>query len=271
MIKKNFTNQELEKNFKDIWKDLIKDCREEEQPAAYVLGGLPGSGKSRLSKLIADKKFNGNVLIIDGDTFREAHPRFNELSENGTKDCSKETQQWAGAMVQRCIDETKKSRYNAIVEGTFRTITAPVKTLNEFKNEGYRLGVAVLLTDNQTAWKATIERYEKAVITGKPPRAVPQEHFNKVVGSIAENVETIAKIGIADDFIIYDRNSLKNGMPICDVVNDSPKNLKEFVQGKIDGVNEQVIKQNKFKTIHSKIKSEKIANQKNGVNHGQKL
>ncbi|MGY0398924.1 MAG: zeta toxin family protein [Ostreibacterium sp.] len=64
---------------------------------------MPGSGKSQLSKLIAHQKFDDNVLIIDGDTFREAHPRFNELSENGTKDCSQETQQWAGAMVQLFI------------------------------------------------------------------------------------------------------------------------------------------------------------------------
>ncbi|MGY0399823.1 MAG: zeta toxin family protein [Ostreibacterium sp.] len=262
MTEKNFTNNELEGKFKKIWKEVAESCKKIQKPTAYVLGGLPGSGKSRLSKLIAHQKFDDNVLIIDGDTFRETHPRFNELSENGTKDCSQETQQWAGAMVQLFIDETKKNRFNAIVEGTFRTATAPTKTLNEFKAEGYQLGVAVLLTDNQTAWNATIERYDEAVLEGKSPRAVPEDHFIKVVDSIAENVEAIADTRLADTFVIYDRNSLKNEMLICDVINDRPKDLKEFVQGKIDGIDNKVIKQYKFKELHNNLKMEKATNQK---------
>ncbi|MET2129420.1 zeta toxin family protein, partial [Enterococcus faecium] len=56
-----------------------------ESPTAFLLGGQPGSGKTSLRSAISEET-QGNVVIIDNDTFKQQHPNFDELVKLYEKD-----------------------------------------------------------------------------------------------------------------------------------------------------------------------------------------
>ena len=60
----------IEKNVERLTKNRLAV----ESPTAFLLGGQPGSGKTSLRSAISEET-QGNVVIIDNDTFKQQHPR----------------------------------------------------------------------------------------------------------------------------------------------------------------------------------------------------
>lgn len=72
-------------------KDLLADLVSQEKPLAFILGGQPASGKSKLAKEFIGKFSNDNILFVNGDIYREFLPNRRELINNPLS-YSKETQ-----------------------------------------------------------------------------------------------------------------------------------------------------------------------------------
>ena len=223
---KNYTDEELEKQFKKILYFYKSRYSPTENPKVFLLGGQPGAGKSGLENAI---NIENEYISISGDDYREYHPKFEELNIRYGKESSKYTQQWAGEITERLIKELGKEKYNLIIEGTLRTAELPLKEAYRFKKNGYEVELNIIVVKPEKSYLGTLLRYEQMITKGKTPRMTPKEHHDLVVSSIGDNLETIYNSKLFDDIKLFDRenNLLYSYKETPDV---SPKDIleKEF-------------------------------------------
>lgn len=55
------------------------------QPKAILLGGQSRTGKTTIHR-IKQREFQGNIIIIDGDSYRSQHPNYLALQKKYVKD-----------------------------------------------------------------------------------------------------------------------------------------------------------------------------------------
>ena len=201
---KNYTDEELEKQFKKILHFYKSRYSPTENPKVFLLGGQPGAGKSGLENAI---NIENEYISISGDDYREYHPKFEELNIRYGKESSKYTQQWAGEITERLIKELGKEKYNLIIEGTLRTAELPLKEAYRFKKNGYEVELNVVVVKPEKSYLGTLLRYEQMITKGKTPRMTPKEHHDLVVNSIGNNLEIIYNSKIFDNIKLFDREN----------------------------------------------------------------
>ena len=223
---KNYTDEELEKQFKKILHFYKSRYSPTENPKVFLLGGQPGAGKSGLENAI---NIENEYISISGDDYREYHPKFEELNIRYGKESSKYTQQWAGEITERLIKELGKEKYNLIIEGTLRTAELPLKEARAFKKAGYEVELNVVVVKPEKSRLGTLERYEAMLKQNKVPRMTPKEHHDLVVNNIGNNLEIIYNSKAFDNIKLFDRgnNLLYNYKENPDI---NPKDIlnKEF-------------------------------------------
>ena len=84
----DFTEKQFEDRLEKNVERLTKNRLAVESPTAFLLGGQPGSGKTSLRSAISEET-QGNVIVIDNDTFKQQHPNFDELVKLYEKDVVK--------------------------------------------------------------------------------------------------------------------------------------------------------------------------------------
>lgn len=201
---KNYTDEELEKQFKKILYFYKSRYSPTENPKVFLLGGQPGAGKSGLENAI---NIENEYISISGDDYREYHPKFEELNIRYGKETSKYTQQWAGEITERLIKELGKEKYNLIIEGTLRTSELPLKEAYRFKKNGYEVELNIIVVKPEKSYLGTLLRYEQMITKGKTPRMTPKEHHDLVVNSIGNNLEIIYNSKVFDNIKLFDREN----------------------------------------------------------------
>ncbi len=229
----SFTKTDFNIVFEKIWETDTEGLSYVDTPSVFVLGGLPGSGKSRLTQILSNNLFQGNVLIINGDEYREYHPNYSEIYVKHGKLSAKYSQPWVNLMVEKLILKSKKEKFNVIIEGTFRTSKIPITTLKDYKKCGFRTGVAIIVTHKDIAWKSTKERFKNSIIAGTIPRAVAKDDFDHIAKNISTNIETVYNLKIADKFYIFDRNGLILNLSIHNKINIP---IKKIIDKKIGNI-----------------------------------
>ncbi len=109
-----------------------------ENPKAYILGGVPGTGKSGLVKM-AKEELRGNAISIDIDELRDMHPRKAELYKEHGDDWAGKANDFADALAARVFESAVENKYNIIREGTLKSSAGALKQLNELKEKTIRL------------------------------------------------------------------------------------------------------------------------------------
>ena len=201
---KNYTDEELEKQFKKILYFYKSRYSPTENPKVFLLGGQPGAGKSGLENAI---NIENEYISISGDDYREYHLKFEELNIRYGKESSKYTQQWAGEITERLIKELGKEKYNLIIEGTLRTSELPLKEAYRFKKNGYEVELNIIVVKPEKSYLGTLLRYEQMITKGKTPRMTPKEHHDLVVNSIGNNLEIIYNSKVFDNIKLFDREN----------------------------------------------------------------
>ncbi|CJA54140.1 zeta toxin [Streptococcus pneumoniae] len=76
----DYTDSEFKHALARNLRSLTRGKKSSKQPIAILLGGQSGAGKTTIHR-IKQKEFQGNIVIIDGDSFRSQHPHYLELTE----------------------------------------------------------------------------------------------------------------------------------------------------------------------------------------------
>ena len=196
----------------EIYPRLTESKHTHKTPVGYVLGGQPGAGKSGLTNHLMSS-LNNDAIIINGDDYRRYHPEASALYQQYGADASRFTGEFASYITRKAIDRATAEGYNVIIEGTFRTAEAPINTLQGLKDRGYHTGVAIMTVPAEVSWQGVEERYQKQLVAGEEARHTPRSHHDLVVDKLAENANTVFRSGLADEFYVYNRESLMYSPP----------------------------------------------------------
>lgn len=197
----------------EAWKKEILKKNEfatcQQHPQGFVLGGQSGAGKSNLIQKVKEE-LKGNVIVINGDDYRKYHHDYATFQAQGAKDSAPKTQEFAGKMTEAILQQGIKEKYNIVIEGTFRIADTPIKTLKQFKENGYQTKIMIQTCEQALSWESCLERYNKMLETNpKEARYTPKEHHDLVCENLATNVEKVCQSSFADKVEIFKRDREK--------------------------------------------------------------
>lgn len=195
-------------------------------PKAVLLGGQSGAGKTTIHRIM-QRRFEGNIIIIDGDSYRTLHPNYDELLKRYGKNSVEYTQAFAGKMVEALVEELSKRHYNLLIEGTLRTVDVPKKTANLLSSRGYDLTLAVLAVKPELSFISTLIRYEEQYYKdSSTARFTPRSHHDGIVKSIVENLRVLENYRCFNSIEVYMRDercvypqSCNADLSVADVMN----------------------------------------------------
>ncbi len=232
-----YTREEFLEVKEEMLTRLTEFKEVEEIKKGYILGGQSGAGKTTLHRIFK-KELEDNCIIINGDEFRPYHPRYKELKEAYGEDAVTKLSKFSGQMVEELVDTLSEEGYNLIIEGTLRTAEVPLKTAKKLKEKGYDVDLGLMAVKPQISYLSTIDRYEKMLDKGVNTRITPKEHHDKIVDSLAENVDIIYNSKEFSNIRIYDREEnclynqketpIKNPADVMDDVLRGKYSEKEF-------------------------------------------
>ncbi len=208
------TNNIVQDRLVEVWNNEILQKNQvatsnQSQPQAFVLGGQPGAGKSSMTQDVR-KLLNKNVIVINGDDFRKYHPEYRKLQKEQGQDAPKYTAEFAGKMTEAILKKAIEEKYNIIVEGTFRTSETPIKTLRQFKENGYKTNVLIQTCNQTISWQTCLDRYNRmAQDNPKEARFTDKKHHDLVVQNLAKNIKEVQKSGLVDHMQIFARVPVK--------------------------------------------------------------
>lgn len=201
-----FSEDEFQKALQRTIRALTRGKKIPAQPRAILLGGQSGAGKTTIYR-IKQKEFQGNIIIIDGDSYRSQHPNYLALQEKYGKDSVDYTKGFAGKMVEHLVDELSKQGYHLLIEGTLRTVAVPRKTAQLLKTKGYQVSLAVIGTKPELSYLSTLIRYEELyAIDPNQARATPKEHHDGIVENLVDNLRELESDKLFERIQIYQRD-----------------------------------------------------------------
>ena len=222
----DFTEKQFEDRLEKNIERLTKNRLAVESPTAFLLGGQPGSGKTSL-RLAISEETQGNVIVIDNDTFKQQHPNFDELVKLYEKDVVKHVTPYSNRMTEVLINRLSDQGYNLVIEGTGRTIDVPIQTATMLQSKGYETKMYVMAVPKIESYLGTIERYE-TMYADDPmtARATPKQAHDIVVKNLPTNLEVLHKTGLFSDIRLYNRKGVKLYSSL-EMPSISPKNTLE--------------------------------------------
>lgn len=204
--KEAFTTEEFRIVHKALFKSLVlqSNLSPQTHPQAFLLGGQSGAGKTALHEILKEKCAN-NAVVVNGDEYRSAHPRYRELDREFGIDSVKYTAPWAGAMTEALIDSLSRAHYNLVVEGTLRTAETPAKTATLLRSRGYSVSLALMAVKPEISLISCQIRYEEMRIAGTIPRATDPAHHALIIEAIVSNIEELETSDFFESIELYDR------------------------------------------------------------------
>ncbi|WP_247927087.1 type II toxin-antitoxin system toxin PezT [Streptococcus constellatus] len=201
-----FSEAEFQKALKRNIRALTCGKTVSPYPQAVLLGGQSGAGKTTIHR-IKQKEFQGNIIIIDGDSFRSQHPNYLASQEEYGKDSVDYTKGFAGKMVEHLVDELSTQGYHLLIEGTLRTTQVPWQTAQLLRKKGYHISLAVIGTKPELSYLSTLISYEELyTINPNQARATPKEHHDGIVDHLFDNLRELESEQLFDRIQIYQRD-----------------------------------------------------------------
>ena len=204
----NYSAENFEEKRTELVKSLIGDVETHsvDKPSAILLGGQSGAGKTTLHG-IYDTKYDGNIIVINGDEYRSEHPHYRELDAKYGPEAVSYTAPWAGKMTEALIDALSVMQYNLIIEGTLRTAEVPMNTAKLLKKRGYEVSLALMALKPEISLISCLIRYEQMRIEGTIPRATDPKHHNKIISDIVANLDILQDSGLFKEIALYSRTA----------------------------------------------------------------
>lgn len=190
--------------YNELKSECLRGKSPVQRPTAIILGGQPGAGKTILIREALRDFKDGNVVVINGDEFRKAHPSVEDILRSHEEDLAYYTdvdvREWTKHIFSSAIEE----KYNIIFEGTMRT-NAICNTLRKLKEQGYRVIVRALSVNGVESILSTFERYEAQRAEKGHGRATPRVSHKEAYYGMLDTLEEIEELGCYDSLEVSTR------------------------------------------------------------------
>lgn len=182
--------------------------KQQSEPAAILLAGQPGAGKTVLSSML-NKLLHGDVYFINADEYRRFHPNYKKLYAAYGSDSVQMTNSFSGTVTEQLIQELSNRGINLIIDGTGRTTAVPHRTAELLINKGYKVELAVIATRPEQSLCSTILRFYEMNAGGTIPRATATEAHDHIVSVLPDNLDVLHTDPAIARITIWDRSPNK--------------------------------------------------------------
>lgn len=195
--KYKLSEEEHNKIYKEIEKEVFVNSTPQDEPIAIIVGGQPGCGKGGVIAYTKNQvEANGKcIILITTDEYKPYHPNAIEIARKYPTEYVEIVEQdagpWIGSIMKKAIDD----KHNFIFEGTLKNDRI-LDRIQELKQNGFNVTVRVLAVPRLESLLTVHERYEKQMEVLTYGRLISIEHHNKAYDGIPAVVDKIEKSGL---------------------------------------------------------------------------
>jgi hypothetical protein len=176
----------------------------EAEPTLMLLGGQPGSGKSRASARLAQE--HDRIVALSGDDLRVFYPDYRALvhvdPERAGPVLAEATRAWARSAIQDAFE----NRRSLLLEGTFGDPDVTLDTAARFRQAGFHVRVVAIATPRVLSLVTVASRYLRDLQTGYSARFTPLSAHDRGYEGTTRLMESTKAIGAVDRVTILSRN-----------------------------------------------------------------
>ena len=195
-----------DRHYAQIEKQAFKNTRPVEKPRIIILGGQPGSGKSKVLTDAVKDFPDGNVVVINGDDLRRYHPRRKEIWQLDDKRFAERTDPDTRVWTKRLFEKAIETRRNIIFESTMREAGPISETMQRLKDQGYHVTARVVATHERMSKTGIYCRYEDQKARKGYGRFTPPESHDAGYVGMPKTVEHIEANMLAHTVEVYNRS-----------------------------------------------------------------
>lgn len=212
------TSDQLDDTYRTQIRPLIfhdAPTNDSEAPTLILLGGQPGSGKSRVSaRLVAEH----NIVSLSGDDLRIFHPDYHRLietdPENAGPALAEATRVWVRAAIQDAFD----NQCSLLLEGSFGDPDVTLSTAERFQDAGFHVRIVAVASPPVLSMITAASRYLRSRAARTPARFTSLAAHNRGYDGTTRLVDLAAVNSSAGRITIVSRNgsSLFDDLPAPD-------------------------------------------------------
>jgi hypothetical protein len=180
-------------------------------PSIVFVGGQPGSGKSALLRhCVQDyQQRDGNTIAeIVGDDFRAYHPKYAELLDKDDETAAFYTDKDVGRWIEKSLQYAAETvGCSVALESTLRQPDVVCRTMNFFKEHGYKVNLNILLAHSLLSRLGVIERYLAQMSDTGNGRFTVRESHDASYDAIPDTMTAIFAEGNLNRLRLYERGA----------------------------------------------------------------
>ncbi len=176
----------------------------ETSPALVLLGGQPGSGKSRAgARLLAE---HDGMVALSGDELRIFHPQYRELvsaqPEQAGEVFAEATRPW----VRAALEDSVVGRRSLLLEGTFGNPEVTLATAVRFREAGFRVRIVAIASPRVLSLVTAASRYLRDRKANSPARFTRLSAHDRGYDGTTRLIESLDASAAVDQVTIVSRN-----------------------------------------------------------------
>lgn len=194
----------------------------ESSPTLVLLGGQPGSGKSRASaRLLAE---HVEMVALSGDDLRIFHPQYRNLVTTQPEQAGAVFAATTSSWVRTAIQDALQRRRSLLLEGTFGDPDITLASAAQFHEAGFRVRIVAIAAPRVLSIVTATSRYLRDRKLGSPARFTRLSAHDRGYDGTARLIETLAAAEPIDQVTIISRN----GNTLFDEVRDHNESRASF-------------------------------------------
>lgn len=227
-----FDEDEMRLLFEEkVWPSIaVNKSGDLPNPAAYIVAGQPGSGKTRMSSVVIEE-YNADIIQSMGDNFRGFHPRYQKLLKKYGQYCAYFTLPQAKFLSELTLHRAAEGRYNIIQEGALENVKHTMEMIEFLKRKGYTVVIMLRACPRKKSWKAIHQLFLQQRL--KAPglsRLITKEYHDTACLSFLSATNDLIKQNLMDRLIIKSPKGLlydSDDMPTESVADILAKRMKQ--------------------------------------------
>lgn len=182
----------------------------QDRPIAYLLGGQPGSGKSKMEKALMRKLAErGGGVKIETDAFRERHPSYPDFMRDDDRSMAVHTAADAGRWTEKSIEHVAARRVDMVVAGTMRQPDVVESTANQLREAGYRVEAHILAATDAESRLGILTRYQRDRIAYGSARYTVLDVHDKGYEGVTQTADAIDAGAFVDAVHVQNRDGVE--------------------------------------------------------------
>ena len=185
--------------------DLFASGEPSVHPRVVVLGGQPGSGKTKMRELAEEAPPS---VTINADDFRDYHPMYEKLKLSEPERASFLVNEDVSLWTQKLIRQAVEEKRHIVFDGTFGTSDQNLlkETLAMFKEAGYESQLWVLAVPAEFSKLGIYLRHEIQIAQTGSGRFVSMKVHDLNYRNIPANIDMAVQNSLLDQVCIFSRS-----------------------------------------------------------------